>query len=428
MKRILLTGLGMLVTIGILSLVSCGDKQPKETKRTLKIWHYESENGAMGLAWKVAMDKFKEKHPDVTIIYENKGFEQIRQTASMVLNSDDAPDIMEYNKGNASAGLLSKQGLLADLTDEANKRGWDKILSPSLQTTCKYNEQGIMGGDKWYGVTNYGEYVMVYYNKDMFKKYNLELPKTLDEFEKIMSVFLKAGVVPLVVAGAEYPAQHIFYELVLSKADRNFVNAYQLYKGNVSFKGPEMTFGAQRLLEWVRKGYIGKDSISMKAENMGVAFTNGNYPIMISGSWWYGRFMNEIKNFEWGIFSFPGNTLHPGSGGNIWVISSKSKNKDLAYDFIDITLSPEIQTILANAGGIPVNADISKITDQKIKELVEGFDTINKNDGLAFYPDWPAAGYYDTLVATIQELMGETKTIPQFLEALEKSYNENKAQ
>jgi raffinose/stachyose/melibiose transport system substrate-binding protein len=160
MKRLMLTGLGILVTISILSFSSCGTKEAKETKRTLKIWHYESDNGAMGLAWKVAMDKFKEKHPEVTIVYENKGFEQIRQTASMVLNSDDAPDIMEYNKGNASAGLLSKQGLLADLTDEANKRGWDKILSPSLQTTCKYDEKGIMGGDKWYGVTNYGEYVM----------------------------------------------------------------------------------------------------------------------------------------------------------------------------------------------------------------------------------------------------------------------------
>ena len=27
----------------------------------------------------------------------------------MVLNSDEAPDIMEYNKGNATAGLLSRR-------------------------------------------------------------------------------------------------------------------------------------------------------------------------------------------------------------------------------------------------------------------------------------------------------------------------------
>ena len=34
----------------------------------------------------------------------------------MIINSDEGPDIMEYNKGNATAGLLSSQGLLTDLT------------------------------------------------------------------------------------------------------------------------------------------------------------------------------------------------------------------------------------------------------------------------------------------------------------------------
>ena len=27
-----------------------------------------------------------------------------------------------------------------------------------------------MGGNTWYGVPNYGEYVMVYYSKDLFTK------------------------------------------------------------------------------------------------------------------------------------------------------------------------------------------------------------------------------------------------------------------
>ena len=72
-------------------------------------------------------------YPGVTVEMDNtKGFEEIRQTASMVLNSDQAPDVMEYNKGNATAGLLSQQGLLADLTDEVAKRGWDKILVGGL--------------------------------------------------------------------------------------------------------------------------------------------------------------------------------------------------------------------------------------------------------------------------------------------------------
>ncbi len=396
-------------------------------QRVLKIWHYESANGAMGKAWAEAMKQFEATHPDVKVMFEEKGFEQIRQTASMILNSDEAPDVMEYNKGNATAGLLSTQGLLTDLTDEATKRGWDKILSPSLQTTSLYNEKGIMGSGKWYGVTNYGEYVMVYYNKDMFAKYNVQVPTTLDEFEKAMDTFVKAGITPLSVAGAEYPAQQIFYELALSKADRNFVNAFELYQGDVDFHGPEFTFGAERMADWVKKGYISKDAVGLKAENMGVDWENGKYPLLISGSWWYGRFMTEVKNFDWGTFLMPGNKLHPGSGGNIWVVPTKSQNKDLAYDFIDITLKQDIQNLLGNAGGVPVNADPAQITDPKVKELIQNFATIVKEDGLAFYPDWPVPGYYDTLVSNVQDLMSGAKTPTQFLDAIASPYKENLA-
>src|SRR5512141_971870 len=112
-------------------------------QKVLKVWHYESPDGAMGIAWGDAIKRFEAKHPGVKVQLEIKGFEQIRQTAPMVLNSDEVPDVMEYNKGNATAGLLSTQGLLTDLSDEATKRGWDKILSPSLQTTSLYNEKGI---------------------------------------------------------------------------------------------------------------------------------------------------------------------------------------------------------------------------------------------------------------------------------------------
>jgi len=197
--------------------------------------------------------------------------------------------------------------------------------------------------------------------------------KTFAEFESVMDKFVKAGITPIALGAAEYPAQHIFYELVLSKANRAFVNAYQLYQGKVDFHGPEFTYAAKKMTEWVKKGYISKDCIGLKAENMGLAFESGKAPIMISGSWWYGRFMNEIKDFEWGTFLFPGNTMSPGSSGNIWVVPAKAKNKDLAYDFIDITLKKEIQTLLGTAGGIPVNADLSKVTDPKVKELTSNF-------------------------------------------------------
>jgi raffinose/stachyose/melibiose transport system substrate-binding protein len=282
-----------------------------------------------------------------------------------------------------------------------------------------------MGSGKWFGVPNYGEYFMVYYNQDVFRKNNLQVPTTLDEFTKVMDAFKAKGVTPLSVGGADYPAQQIFYELALSQADRSFVDDYQLYKNKVNFHGPQFTYGAQTFADWVSKGYIAKNSAGIKSEDMGVAWEQGKFPILISGSWWYGRFAKEVKNFSWGSFLFPGNKLHPGSSGNIWVVPAKSKAKSLAYDFIDITMSPEIQNLLGNSGGVPVAADASAITDPKNKELIDNFNKISSSDGLAFYPDWPAPGYYDVLVAGVQGLINGSKTPSAFLDEIAKPYNQN---
>jgi len=51
----------------------------------------------------------------------------------MVLNSTSAPDLIEINKGAGNAGTFAVDGLLTDMTAEATKRGWDKILSPSIK-------------------------------------------------------------------------------------------------------------------------------------------------------------------------------------------------------------------------------------------------------------------------------------------------------
>lgn len=177
----------------------------------------------------------------------------------------------------------------------------------------------------------------------------------------------------------------------------------------------------------MKKGYIPKNSSGVKAEDMGVAFMNGKFPVMISGSWWYGRFASEIKDFEWGHFLFPGATMSPGSSGNLWVVPEKSENKDLAYDFIDITMSKDIQNLLGNSGGVPVAADAAAITDAKSKELIESFNKLTAADGLAFYPDWPAPGYYDVMVAGVQELINGSKTSAEVLDELAKPYEDNLA-
>ncbi|PSK98692.1 raffinose/stachyose/melibiose transport system substrate-binding protein [Haloactinopolyspora alba] len=413
-----------------LALASCGGDDGDSaggSSDTLRLWHYEGQNSAMGIAWDEAIRIFEEE-TGATVEFEEKGFEQIRQTANMVLNSDQAPDLMEYNKGNASAGLLASQGLLTDISDAAAEYGWDGMLSESLQTTARYDENGVMGSGPWYGVPNYGEFVMFYYNKDMFAEYGIEVPKTFDDLVAAMDAFVAEGVTPLAMSGAEYPAGQLFYELALSQADRQFVDDYQVYENPVDFGGPELSYAAKTFDEWVKAGYVSGDSASLKAEDMGTGFIGGEFPMVYSGSWWYGRFTDEISDFEWSTFAFPGSDLHPGSSGNLWVVPTASDNKELAYEFIDITMRPEIQALLGNNGGVPVAADPADIKDEKSKELISLFNEINEADGLAFYPDWPVAGYYDTIVGALQQLINQSASPDEVLQQLQGPYEDGVAE
>ena len=176
----------------------------------------------------------------------------------------------------------------------------------------------------------------------------------------------------------------------------------------MTFKVHEFTYAAQTLVDEFQKGYYSPTASGTSYDDANAAFVQGTFPMDLTGSWMFGSFLTSITDFEWGLFVMPGKTFNTGSGGNLLVVPANAQNKDLAYEFLDLTLQPKAQTVMANAGGIPVNADLSLVTDTHIAELNQAFSDIVANDGLAFYPDWPAPGYMDMLGSGLQELIGGT--------------------
>ena len=184
--------------MSLATLAACGSDtaQDEETPDSLSFWYYEEDNSGQAQAWRRAAEAF-EKETGVKINFERKSFTQIAQNGSQFLNSDEAPDLMESNRGNGSAGVLSTMGLLTDLGDYVSQYGWDKKVTGANAAVAKYDENGIMDGDTWYGMTSYAEFQRVYYNKDLFAKYGLEIPTTYDEFVEVCQKFVDAGVTPM---------------------------------------------------------------------------------------------------------------------------------------------------------------------------------------------------------------------------------------
>jgi raffinose/stachyose/melibiose transport system substrate-binding protein len=408
-RRPLLLALSAVALLAPLTACGGSDSAAGDGK-TLRLWHYEDKDGALGKAWAAAITEFKRTHPDVKVVFEQKTFDQIQQNAGMILNSDKAPDVMEYNKGNATTGLLAKQGLLTDLTSVVKDRGWDTKISDSASVTARYDKNGEMGGDTWYGVPNYGEFVLTYYNDDLFTKYHVTKPTDFAGFEAALAKFKAAGVTPLANAGNDHPAMHWLYLLALSKADQKWVDDYQRYQGKVDFHGPEMTYAVNKFKEWVDKGYFDKKDVGLKGTDMTEQFVSQKRPIMVGGNWWFGGLTTDIKDFRWSTAPYPGSRMTLGAGGNNWVVPTKAKNKKLAEDFIDITMSPKIQKLIGEEGNVPLAAKADEITNPKSRQLINAFDQDQASGGLAFYPDWPVAGYFDTWLAATQNLMNGGKT------------------
>lgn len=404
------------LAVGALTLSACSDSGSETDPttgaggsgdwagETLTVMHYEGEDSAMGIAWNRAIEIFEEE-TGATVDLQTTAFEDLNASAQQLFDSSDAPDVSEYNKGNGTAGQLAATGVILPLDEAFETYGWADKLGAGIDTIAKYDENGVMGSGSWYGVPNYGEFVFLYFNQDMFAEYGIEVPTTPEDLEAAMQAFTDEGITPLTTSAQEYPMGQLWYQLVLSQADRDFVNAYQLYTDEVDWNGAEISYATETVSDWVSKGFISADVSGMTAEDAGLQFINGEVPMFYSGSWWYGRFLNEIADFELGITNWPGATLTPGSGGNIWVVPVESKQPELAEVFIDITMRPEIQALLGDSGGLPVAADPADITDPDAQALIELFNEVNDRDGLSFYPDWPTPTFYGDLNSVMQGLV-----------------------
>lgn len=421
--------LGAVVTVAALSmgvLAGCASAATTDanasTNKTFNIWWYDDKT-AQSKTWDAALTEFKTLHPDITVNFEQKTWDQIQKSGNSILDSDKAPDLSEWNKGNATAGSASAASLLTNLDDYAKQYKWDTTLPASALQVGQYTN-GIMGSGSLYGVATYGEYVGWFYNKDMFAANNVKVPTSVTELEAALKTFKDAGVTPMAMAGGDYQIVHNIYALALSQADTSWVNNYQFFAAPTDFKDKAWTYAVNTVDRWLKAGYFEPNASGVKADESVASFEKGTYPMMMGGTWLDTGVAGAAK-FAWGKFANPG-TKSEGSAGNIWVIPSKSKQTDLAAEFINLTLSPKYQTLEGNNGGIPLLADPSTITDPTGKITNTVFNEILKGDGLGFYPDWPVPGFYEELLKDGTSLAAGTLAPTDYLTAVDKFYMANK--
>lgn len=80
-RRIVAAGLAVATMFGTLGLAGCGSDSGSEQEsnpKTIKIWHYEEDNGAQGKAWAKAMESSRRRPESRSSLRRNPSSKFVR--------------------------------------------------------------------------------------------------------------------------------------------------------------------------------------------------------------------------------------------------------------------------------------------------------------------------------------------------------------
>lgn len=396
---------------------------------TLTVWDIWTRPEEMAVV-DALHEEFLAAHPGVKIDRVVKSYDDMNTTVKLGMSAADGPDIAQVNQGWPIMGAMVQGGLLLDLTPYAEKYGWGDKISPGIVARNSFTADGkTFGEGNLYGVPPVAELVGVFYRKDIFEELGLAVPKTFAEFEAALQTIKDAGYVPLTFGNLDgWPAGQTWGEILNTKIkDRAYLDdlIYGWGKG-ASWQSPEALESAQKLVEWVDKGYFTSGFEGIGYDDSTALFDNGEGAMMLTGSWMSSTFQAGPNGDKIGFFLVPpaaegDNKMSTGGTSLAYGIRGSSPNADLAAEYIDYLMSDKAAEAWVKSGTVPVAPVPAEAVEQGtlFADLVNSWQQMNKNDAVGHYLDWASPTFYDTLTAALQELMAKQTTPEQFLEKLE---------
>ncbi len=294
---------------------------------------------------------YTQKNPDIKIEASPISLADIDSGAlQLALAGGTGPDIMQIDAAPGRMGMLALAGLLYPLDEFYAKYGWDKKLFPWTLRSVTYN-------GKKYGLPSEVEYIGPFYNKNIFKKLGLNIPKTYEEFKNLLSKLKSAGYIP-VTQGTRDPAPrgHIYANFIEASAGK--VRVERLLYGNGRWDSPEFNLGAKELQELVRSDLVYKECNSLKYSESNNLLWTEKAAMTFMGTWILYEYLKEYSKMDFGYFILPpiGKDVpgrFTGGLGSGYAISAKTKYPEECVKILDTLFNtPEGQRMMLTVGKV----------------------------------------------------------------------------
>lgn len=289
------------------------------------------------------MELFNKIHPDVKVnVGTFSGVDEYLKAQKVRLMSNDGVDVMALRSESLSDYV--KSGYLEDLTGKPFLKNFNE----------EYFKQFSVDG-KVYSIPGTLDLIGVWYNKDLFKKLNLSVPKTwtafLDACEKIKA----SGVNPLMNGGKDsWPMEFDVYPFIQSIYVKDPDIFTKLDKGEAKYTDPQWIDAFQKIIDFYKKGYVAKECLAMGFDQSAQLFDQGKTAMLIQGEWAGQALVDATKKptFDYGVFALPHSDeeiVVPVSIGSTIGVNAKSKNKEAAMALLEFLASDLESSKLMNA-------------------------------------------------------------------------------
>ncbi|QGQ99782.1 extracellular solute-binding protein [Paenibacillus psychroresistens] len=339
-----------------------------EENVTLKVWGDTANQATLEGPFKLINEAFTKKYPNIKVDYQ---WSETEDSLNVALTSNSLPDAF-YVQGNKSTKM-------AEMVKNKQIIALDEYAPDASRFPQEAVDYAKVDGKIYSSFPTFFDYVMVYYNKDIFEKNNLQAPKTWDDFVKINDTLLANGVTPIAFGGngdfdRYWPVQvfapalmnDVMIGIADKKTDIDFAPMTELFNTYAAF---------------AKKGYFGKDYVAMDGKASQLAFTNGKAAMIMDGTW--SNSIYEGTSLKIGRFAIPDKTgvKYAQSGMNnstTYAVAATSKHPKEAAAYANFLSSVEATQFVEDANGnVPIVKDIKPKGD--IVAEFSAFDKIGKN-------------------------------------------------
>lgn len=308
-----------------LLLAGCGSKSADSTKSkttTIRFTDFSaSPDHVKDL--KQMISGFEKENPNIKVDLQMLSYDDYFTKLQTQMAGGTAPDVFELNYENFHN--YAKKGTLADLTSYVAK---DKNFNKSDINKQAYKAFSYNG--KQYGMVESFSNVVLFYNKDLFKKYGVETPKASWTWKDELAAAKKLTrkVDGKQIWGTYSPVtMNEFYKVAAQNGGAVFNKA-----GEPTMNTKANKEALSYMVDNVLKYKVSPSPAEMSGQKSEDLFKNGQLAMVHTGIWEFADF--NKANFKWDIQVEPGNTqkaTHFFANG--FAVSKQSDKKEAAYKF-----------------------------------------------------------------------------------------------